>query len=354
MFEIREIKNEEEYDPLLISKNAPFTQAWFFGEWQKAMGREVIRFEIKQNSETIGFFQAIKYPLAFSKNFLYIPHGPVLRSFDSGEISLPDFLKEFRKKLFEIGKGENVVFIRFDFYSHYPNYGSKENLKKYFCKIPDYVYHSSYFQPKREWILNLEKSEGELLTNMRPKTRYNINLAENKNVKIEISTNLGDYFADFYKLLKKTAERNRFGLHPELYYQNIFFALGGFTFGGKNCAQNKNAFLAVARYSNKILAINMILLFGETAHFLYGGSSDELKNLMAPHLAHWQAIKEAKKRGFKFYNFGAVDSERFEGISRFKRGFGGELLEYFDSYDLIFKPVWYNLYRFSKSIRQTI
>ena len=68
MFEMREIKNKEEYNPLLVSKNAPLTQTWFFGEWQETMGRKVKRFELRDDLKTLGFFQTIKYPLPFGQN----------------------------------------------------------------------------------------------------------------------------------------------------------------------------------------------------------------------------------------------------------------------------------------------
>jgi len=345
MFEIREIKHKAEYNPLLISKQASFTQAWFYGEWQEMMGRKVRRFEVKKDSEIIGFFQIIRYSLSFNQNLLYIPHGPVFRIHQvGGEEEANDiFLKEFRDKLLEIAKEENAIFARFDFYFHNSNYGSKENLNKYFKKVPNYAYNSVYFQPKYEWVLNIDKPESELLGNMHPKNRYNIRLAENKGVVIEIiENNFEKYFEDFYSLMERTAKRNSFKLHPKVYYKNIF----------ENCEKNNNAFLVLAKYDDKILAINLILLFGETAYFVFGGSSDEYKNLMAPHLSHWQGIIEAKNRGYKFYNFGAVSSgssyKEFEGISRFKKGFGGRLLEYSDSYDLVLKSLWYRLYNLRK------
>ena len=343
MYEIREIRNKIEYSPLLISKQAPFTQAWFYGEWQEMMGRKVRRFEVKKDSEIIGFFQIIKYPLPFKQNLLYIPHGLFLLRQLADSEGQADFLREFYKKLLEIAKEENAIFARFDLYFHNSNYGSKENLNKYFKKVPNYAYNSVYFQPKYEWILDIDKPESELLGNMHPKNRYNIRLAENKGVVIEIiENNFEKYFEDFYGLMKKTARRNNFKLHPEVYYKNIF----------ETCKKNNNAFLVLAKYDDKILAINLILLFGETAYFVFGGSSDEYKNLMAPHLSHWQGIIEAKNRGYKFYNFGAVSSgssyKEFEGISIFKKRFGGQPLEYSDSYDLILKPIWYQLYNLRK------
>lgn len=341
MFEFREVKNEAEYNPLLISKDTPFTQAWFFGQWQEMMGRKVRRFEILKNSKTIGFFQAIVYPLVFSKKLIYIPHAPILRQ---GFGWQAEFLKVLHEKLVEIGKEENTVFIRFDLYSHNPNYGSIENFEKYFRKIPNYAYHSSYFQPKYEWILDLNKTEEELFKAMHPKTRYNIGLAERRGVKVEIvKQDFKKYFDDFYRLVKETAKRDNFNLHPKIYYENIF-----------NTVNAENAFLTIAGYKNKILLVNLILTFGKIAYFLFGGSSNEHKNLMFSYLAQWETIKEVKRRGFEIYNFGAVGSStllrvnNFEGISRFKKGFGGRILEYSDSYDLILKPFWYFLYNLRK------
>lgn len=345
MLEIREIKHKTEYNPLLISKQTPFTQAWFYGEWQEMMGRKVRRFEVKKDSEIIGFFQIIRYPLPFNQNLLYIPHAPLLRQNYEGQA---EFLEEFHRKLSEIGKEEKAIFARFDLYlpSSNPPTGGEGGLtlNKYFKKVPDYAYDSVYFQPKYEWVLNIDKPESELLGNMRQKNRYNIHLAENKGVVIEIiKNNFEKYFEIFYSLMERTAKRNNFKLHSKVYYKNIFI----------NC--EKNAFLVLAKYDDKILAINLILLFGETAYFVFGGSSDEYKNLMAPHLLHWRGIMEAKNCGYKFYNFGGVSSgdeydkyKDWEGISRFKKGFGGRLLEYSDSYDLAIKPFWHWLYNLRK------
>ena len=348
MFEIREIKHKTKYNPLLISKQTPFTQAWFYGEWQEMMGRKVRRFEVKKNFEIIGFFQIIKYPLLFGQNLLYIPHGPVLRTHQvGGEEGIDDiFLKEFRDKLLEITKEENAILARFDFHP-----ALMVNLSEYFHKIPSYAYSSVYFQPKYEWIIDLKKSEEEILNEMHPKTRYNIGLAEKKGVKIEIvkdnfvllrgiSRREKKYFETFFSLLSETAKRDNFNLHPKAYYQNVFTTL-----------EKNNAFLIVARYGKKTLLVNLILLFGETAYFLFGGSSGEYKNLMSSHLAQWETIKEVKKRGFAVYNFGGVDGgeqKNLGGVSFFKKRFGGQLLEYSDSYDLVIKSFWYRLYNLRK------
>lgn len=333
MIEFLELKNDAEYNPLSIAEDAPLTQSFMYGKWQEMSGRKVRRFEIKQGEEIIGFFQAVIYPLVFSKKFIYMPHGPILTE-------KPDekFWKQFKEETARVAKEENAIFARFDIFPKIEN-----NSEKFFKKTPIYSYRSSYFQPKFEWILNLEKPEEKILSDMHPKTRYNIGLAERHNIEIEIiSENFNEYFDSFYKLLEETAKRDNFNLHPKDYYLNILEIL-----------DSNNAFLAVARYDSNILLVNLVLLYGKTAYFIFGGSSGEHKNLMFSHLAQWESIKEAKTRGLAVYNFGGVqgsdkDYENYEGISVFKKRFGGLLLEYSDSYDLILKPLLYKLYNLRK------
>ena len=331
MVEIKEVQNSSEYNPLLIDKNAPFTQAWFYGEWQEAMGRKVRRFEMRDNSETVGFFQAIKYPLPFGKNILYIPHASLLRQGYEGQA---EFLKVFRNKLIEIAKEENAIFVRFD---------STFCDCEYFKKVPLYAYHSVYFQPKYEWILALDKPESELLSDMPKDSRYDIRYAENKGVRIEIfESNLVNHLEIFYNLMEKTARRGSFNLHPKEYYKNVLV----------NCEKNNNAFFIAAKNNNDIIAMNFVLIFGETAYVVFGGYDDRFKHLRAPRLVYWKGIIAAKNRGCKFYNFGGVSSGdsygSYDGISEFKKGFGGKMLEHPDSYDLVIEPFWRWLYNLRK------
>lgn len=340
MFDIREITNKIEYNPLLISKQAPFTQAWFYGEWQEAMGRKVRRFGIYDDSETVGFFQVIKYPLLFGKNILYIPRGPVVKA-----ISDRRQVEEFSKTLTQVATEEKAIFVRFDL----PDRSFSESglaINKYFKKVPSYAHHSVYFQPKYEWILEIDKPENNLLGGMPKDSRYDIRYAENKGVGIEIiDNNLINYLDEFYWLMERTARRGNFNVHSRAYYENIF----------KNCSKNNNAFFAAAKHGGNIIAMNFILIFGETAYVVFGGSDEKFKNLRTPRLVYWKGIIAAKNRGCKFYNFGAVSSgngyESYEGITEFKKGFGGRMLEHPDSYDLVIEPFWRWLYILRKKIQ---
>ncbi len=344
--EFIEVFDETTFNPLELYKETPFTQAFFYGEWQENIGRRVRRFVAKDADEMIACFQVITYPLIRGKNYLYIPYGPVIKEGmdESFFINLKTFLQ---KKVQE----ENAVFVRLDF-SPTISKGSEaeKHIQKIFRRTPLYATHSAYFQPRDEWFLDLHETEENLLKSMHPKTRYSIKLAEKKGVTVEIiEKNLSAYFEIFYALLHETATRNKFHLHSKEYYKHIF----------ENCDKNNNAFLAIARYNNKIVAADLVVIYGTIAHFVFGGSSNEDRNVAPSALLQWKAIVRAKKLGCESYSFGAISPEKgthtqWDGLSTFKIKFGGRRVIHSDFYDLIVQPLWYHLYNFRKLLKKFI
>lgn len=340
-----EVNEESIYDPLKLHKDAYFTQSWFYGDWQIKNNIKIFRYIIKSNNEIIGFFQALKYPLIFNQNYLYIPHGPIFK--DKPTIKLLKSLNDF---LIELGKHENVSFVRFDFF---PNMDSKEILKimpKKIKRTPLYSYYSAYCQSKFDWVLPINKSEEDLLINMHSKTRYNIKYAQKKGIKTEIisGVHLDSYFETFYKFLNETSERGKFTLRAKKYYKAIF----------DTAKDDPNQVLMIASYNNEILATYFIIFYGDTAYYPFGGSIDKYRNYMPTYLLHWEAIKEAKHRGCKQYNFGGIDigkkitHENWSGISAFKIKFGGKTVEYNDLFDVVINSLWYSAYNFRKRIKK--
>ena len=340
---LKEINN---FDPSTICAETPFTQAGFYGDWQKALGREVKRYiinnvnEITKESEVVAYFQMIKYPLLLGKSYFYIPYGPVLKD------SKPDqnLLIFIKKEIKNICKRENAVFTRLDFTPVISN----NILNKIFTKSPLYTYHGAFFQPRTEWFLDLKKSETELLKEMHKNHRYSIRVAEKEKIEVEIVTeNFENYFETFYELMAGTAERNGFNLHSKDYYQNIF----------NNLAKTKSH-LAVARYKEEILVIDLIITYGEVVSYVFSGSSNKERNKMPTYLALWQSILVAKKQGSTYYNFGGISGtdmpeKNWEGLTAFKKKWGGKEIKHGDFIDIVTNPLWYLLYNSRKFLKNT-
>jgi len=360
-FTIRELNEEDFFDPLLLSPSAPFTQSDEYRKWQKGLEREVKRFLIEQGGLVLGFFQTIKFELPFGKSYIYSPYGPILKINTLDSNGRNELLSYLKKYLLELYRHSNVVFVRLDFTltSENKNISSGDadyfhHSQKYFKRAPKSTYLGAYFQPRQEWFLDITPPEGNLLKAAHEKTRYLIGLAGRKGIETEIvESNFKNYFEQFYSLLSGTAERNGFSLHPKTYYEHIF---GCIEKNPINPDFRFQAYLSIAKYDGEILVMNLIVRYGNVAHFIFGGSSDAHRNLSPSHLAQWAAIVHAKKIGAKSYNFGGISADdgthkSWDGLSSFKKKFGGHAVSHEHTYDLVIKRFWYTLYVFRKVLK---
>ncbi len=320
----------------LGSNPFPFTQSPIYQQWQENFGRKTINVAAKdEKGKTVLSSLFVKYPLIGKYSYLYSPYGPLVSDFSEKTISF------FARKIANVAKKENAVFVRLDF-TPKPKKEEDKILKKFFSKPPKYSYTSSFFQPRKEWVLKISESEEKIMAKMKPKGRYSIRLAGRKGVKAKIiDSEFEKHFPAFYEIFKETAERNNFKLHPRKYYQNIFRSL-----------KKDFAYLSVAEADKEILSAELIILYNKTANYVYGGSRNKKRNLMPTYLSHWQAILEAKRRDCLYYNFGGIsEGEKWQGITVFKKKFGGEEINHSDFYDIVLNKLIYRAYISRKLIK---
>lgn len=334
-----------------------FLQSEEWEKFQRSLGRKTWRILGKL---------VIQYTLPLGLNYLYCPRP------DIGQETRNTFFEEAKK----IAVKEKSVFLKID--PGIPGDRSSENchsqldwessiLKRWIMYwIPAGVYprlrsgarmtqKSNFFvfgrsvpakslQPRKTIMLDLSKPEEELLSAMREKTRYNIRLAERKSVGVYQSDN----FEIFLRLLQETAKRDEFHTHERQYYEKLL-AIQSENFSNK---------LFFADYRGKTLAAALVVSYETRSHkimtYLYGASSREHKEVMAPHLLHWRIIQEAKKRGFQWYDFWGIDESRWPGLTRFKKGFMGEIIEYPHSIDMVYKKCIYKIYTMVKVLNWRI
>ena len=337
-FTFQELKEDEAFDPNTLYPGTPFTQAAFYGHWQKNLGRTVRRFLMSEDGNVVAYVQLITYPLMAGKSYLYAPYGPVVIN------TTEKMLQALKIELLRIAREEDAVFVRLDFTP--PT--SSSGISNIFTPASRRTYHSSYFQPRTEWFLPLGKSEYDLLSDMHKHTRYSIRTGEQREVTAEIVTeNFQNYFAAFYALMAETATRNGFHLHPKKYYEGIFESL----------PHIPGSYLSVARLQDTILAVNLIIVFGNVAMHVFGGSSSEERQRMPAYVAQWKSICHAKSIGCTDYNFGGISSKGdphtgWEGLTAFKQKFGGHEVTHSDFFDVVVRPFWYRLYIVRKFLQR--
>lgn len=295
-----------------------FLQSWEWGKFQKAVGERVRREEFSEHGTCVGVAQWLDRQAMDVVRYAYCPKGPVFRKGEGGR-----GLKGLRGEIFlRIEPDESSLLTQ--------------------CE------KSIDLSPARTRITDLCATEDELLAAMHPKTRYNIRIAQKHGVIVNLAQT--DFDAVWH-LFEETVSRRAFRLHSKKYYRQMVESLQDGA-----C----RVFLATASHDGMLLAANIMVDFGDTRTYLHGASSSEHRNLMTPYLLHWELIRDAKERGFAFYDWwgvapaDALHTHPWSGITRFKRGFPG--VEYVSpgTYDLVQKPFAYNLYQLGRSLVRAV
>lgn len=284
-------------------------------------------------------------PLGYS--MLYAPMTSKEQS-DRVSESQDNFLDQIKN----IAKNNNAIFFRLEL-----NYQSLSHsdtpILRHFKKAFEEM------QPEHTLILDLSKSEEEILAQMKQKGRYNIKIAEKSGVEIETPQSI-EALDSFYDLYSKTGKRHGISHRAKSYFASLLEILekSGYARVYTAYIKSKVEGQKSKGLNNKIILAAAIMVYsGDTAIYMFGASSDEYRNLMAPYALHWRMIRDAKSEGYKYYDFFGIapdDNPRhpWAGVSRFKHQFGGEQVDTIGSYDLILKPVQYQLFKIAEKIRR--
>lgn len=314
---IEEISDKKIWEDFLSQHpEANFLQSWNWGEFHKALGHIIKRSGFFKENKLSGVMLSVVENAKRGK-YLTVPGGPVIDWQDKNLVNL------FTEEIKTIAKNNGCVFIRVR-----PQLTSDDFSKNLFQKL-GFRNAPMHLHAELTSQLDITPSEDELLANMRKATRYEVRKAISTRVKVETDSS-EKTIKKFYDLQLDTAKRQKFVPFSFKFLSEQF----------KIFLQNNQAVLYTARFDSKLLAQAFIIFYGTEAAYHYGASTEDGRKYPGAYLIQWEAIKEAKKRGLKRYNFWGVSPEgdkdhRFSGLSLFKRGFGGEDIEYLHAQDLI-------------------
>jgi lipid II:glycine glycyltransferase (peptidoglycan interpeptide bridge formation enzyme) len=187
-------------------------------------------------------------------------------------------------------------------------------------------------QPHRTIRVDLSRPEADLLAGFKEKTRYNIRLAEKKGVAITFSREKFD-LDRFLHLLSITAKRQHVSFYPKNYFETLWDVY----------SHSGQIVLGFAQFQGIDVASLILVLSGNTAYYLFGGTADEHRDCMANYLLHYQAMLLAKEGSYSWYDFwgsakpGDKTYEKWKGITRFKEGFNGHEIEFGQAYSIVFR-----------------
>jgi lipid II:glycine glycyltransferase (peptidoglycan interpeptide bridge formation enzyme) len=336
--EIKEIINKEEWEEFLSNcTDKTFLQSWNWGDFNLAQGSKIWRLGAFNGVNLLAIALVVKIA-ARRGTFLFVPHGPV---FAKG-LALKDkkdILELVLLHLSESVKEERASFVRIA-----PILDASEENENIFIDL-GFRRSPIHMHPEVTWELNIDKPEEQLLLEMRKTTRYLIRQAE-KNSDIEIikSNNIEDLKL-FWPAYKDTAKRHHFVVFSEKYLEREF----------NSFAPDDQIMIFLGKYKDKVVSASIFVFWQDRCFYHHSGSLSKYNKIPVSYLLQWEAIKEAKRRGCRVYNFwgispdikteqDAVKSKHpWAGLSLFKMGFGGSKKEYVETQDLILSSrYWIN------------
>ena len=320
---IKPIQNKTQWEEFILSQNEPpFLQSWHWGEFHQSLGDKIFRLGIFDNEEIVGAALVIRV-LARRGSFLFLPYGPAITQNSNPKaqnhnLKLKTFLdlkfdvlKTLTDYLKDLAKKEKCCFVRIS-----PNWEkSDENIKIF----KDLKFRESpiHLKPETTWLLGIAPDEEKILKGMRKTTRNLIRRGYRENIQIVKSENPND-LDKFYKIYQKTAERQKFIPFSKEYLKKEFSAF----------AKEKKIALFFAKHKGELLSAALFIFYGNQGFYHHSASLRDNSKVPTSYLLLWEAIKEAKKRNCKIFNFWGIappdkSKHPWQGLTLFKKGFGG-------------------------------
>ncbi len=301
-------------------------QSWEWGQFKSRWGWTPRYFTNEEGTAAALMLRRTLVRRAFSPlklNILYVPKGPALDYADS------QLVDQVLGDLIAIAQRDRAIFIKID--------PDLDHAARSILLNRGWRYSAEQIQFRNTMLINLTRSEDDLLAAMKPKTRYNVRLAQKKGVTVRPG-DLSDLDL-LYQLYAETAQRDGFIIRPIDYYRD---AWGSFIRSG--LAQP-----LIAAVEGQAVAGLILFRFADRAWYMYGMSGSLHREKMPNHLVQWEAMRWAKTQGCTVYDlWGAPDelneNDSMWGVYKFKEGLGAEFAPHVGAHDFVISPLGYWLY----------
>jgi lipid II:glycine glycyltransferase (peptidoglycan interpeptide bridge formation enzyme) len=298
-------------------------QSWEWGQFKRRWGWSPRYLLYEESGQPRGAALILRRSVGKVLNILYVPKGPAL---DYSDATLAD---RVLNQLALIAKQDRAIFIKID-----PDLDAPDR-----SILLDHGWRPSreQIQFRNTVLIDLTPSEEQLLASMKPKTRYNVRLAQKKGVSIREGT--ASDLELLYSMYAETSQRDDFLIRPLDYYRD---AWGSFI-------QSGSAQPLIAEVDGQAVAGLILFHFADRAWYMYGMSRNIHRETMPNYLLQWQAMQWAKSRGCTVYDlWGAPDelneNDSMWGVYKFKEGLGGKFAEHVGAYDFVASRFWYWVY----------
>lgn len=317
------IENKKLWEQFALKEDPQtFLHSWNWGEAQRKLGDTVIRIGFFDGPKLIGVSMFITQDAKRGKH-LIVPGGPLI---DWHKKSLVEI---FLMALEDIAQQKKALFVRVR-----PELLDTPDNNSLLASL-GFVNAPMHLHAENTWVLDINKSDDELLYGMRKNTRYLIRKSQKEGLTFR-KANSEEGIDILFKLQTQTVERHNFLGFPKKLFKSQLEAF----------SEDNQLDLFVCEKNGIACVAAMIIFYGDTAYYHHSGSTEIANTISASYFMQWNIIQEAKKRGLNHYNFWGIAppnaaKHRFTGVTIFKKGFGGRAVDWMHAKDYKISNLYY-------------
>lgn len=312
---------------------ANFLQSPSYKKMNEILGEKVLEFDFGNKGYALGVVRDAK-----RGRYLEIPCGPLIDFCDK------ELVRELFEKIREEAVKEKCVFVRVR-----PQLiNSDENLAILaglgLKKAP------MHLAAEHTVMIDLTKSEEELLAAMRRQTRYEVRRAEKLGITVS-RDNSEEIFREFHNVQVETAKRQGFVppslkvlmAEREAFLDKIWIYKAEIS-ENESDSEPKQAPRVLPK--KEVVAYGLIIADGLEGDYYEAASTELNRKLPGAYAIIWQVMRDLKKDGYRRFNLWGIApagqvNHRYAGVTTFKTGFGGETIEYVPAHDMVISRVGY-------------
>ncbi len=289
---------------LAAMPNPHLLQSYRWGELQSAFSWEVQRHYLDVNDTTVPVSLLLAPTLAPGGMYGYVAKGPALTA---------EHMSAALEPLAALAQRLGLAFLTIE-----------PEVQAGWAPPPPWR-RGTAIQPEHTSIVDIRPEPQAILAGLKPKTRYNVRLAERKGVVVKQT----DDVAVFARLAEMTSARHRIQLAREPYYRAIHDLMSA----------DGTCRIYLASHQGTPLAGIMVLRFAGRATYLFGASAPSGRNLMPAYLLHWHTITDMHRLGDVEYDLWGIPPDDqpghpLAGLWQFKSGWNGRPVAYAGAFDL--------------------
>ena len=304
MIELQRCSDKEQWDEYILDNGGHPLQLWGWGQVKAGHGWKAERIFAYNDDEIVGAVQVLirHLPTPF-RSFAYVPRGPLVD---------PAYSADFLKAVAALVKRD-----------HHSVALSIEPDELEF-EVPDgWVRSANKVLSAETILLDLRKSESDLLADMAKKTRQYIrkSAADVTIGQVKSKADI-EVCLDMYA---QTSQRAGFNTHDRQYYFDVFMQM------------QDHSPIYIAYDGEDPVAFLWLAISEKTAYELYGGMNERGQELRANYALKWHVMKKVKEWGLQRYDFGGLVAG---GVSTFKQGWSADTTLFVGTFDLALSPLY--------------